>query len=115
VWFPTYYEWRLNDVLLRTLSANDTTTFPNSPSRAKVSIWEGPISTWAGTGIQWVQGPFSTVLSSLTVNCNSATNYSYISQTNNLTIQGIPNNTVIMKLSFSMYVLIISIIMLMNS
>jgi len=114
VWFPTYYEWRLNDILLRTLNMNDTDTFPNSPSRVKLSIWEGPTSTWAGTGIQWIQGPFSSVLSSLSVNCNQATNYSDTVKNSNSTDREISNSAVIMKLTFSIYMIFVSFIIFMG-
>jgi beta-glucanase (GH16 family) len=83
VWYPTYYEWRLNNILLRTLSVYDTDSYPNSPSKVKLSIWEGPVSTWAGPGIKWDQTNFYTsTISSLKITNNCLTNYSYIENMN---------------------------------
>ena len=102
IWFQTYYEWRLNDVLLRTLSINDTINFPNSPSRVKISIWEGPVSKWAGTGIQWSQTSFSSFLSSLKIT-NISNNYNL--QNNSLENQNnsLKNNSSRLKTSFNIY------------
>ena len=83
IWFPTYYEWRLNDVLLRRLNITDTVIFPDSPSKVKLSIWEGDSSMWAGPGIQWTQAPFKTQLSSLNIRCNNSKNYSKLVKTDN--------------------------------
>ena len=88
VWHPTYYEWRLNNVLLRRLDIQNTLTFPNSPSKVKLSIWEGPVSSWAGSGIDWKQNSiYFSELSSLIITnyCsgNYSRNFSYIENFNN--------------------------------
>ena len=83
VWYPTYYEWRLNNILLRTVTIDDTDSYPDSPSKIKLSIWEGPVSTWAGPGIKWDKTSFYTsTLSSLKITNNCLTNYSYIENVN---------------------------------
>jgi len=83
VWYPTYYEWRLNNILLRTLTIYDTDSYPDSPSKVKLSIWEGPVSIWAGPGIKWDQTSFyTTTILSLKITDNCLTNYSYIENTN---------------------------------
>ena len=83
VWYPTYYEWRLNNILLRTVTIDDTDSYPDSPSKVKISIWEGPVSTWAGPGIKWDQTSFYTsTLLSLKITNNCLTNYSYIENVN---------------------------------
>ena len=69
IWMPDFYEWRLNDILLRRLNKNETINFPDSPSRIKFSIWEGPPSNWAGPGIQWNQSQFEYQILSVKLSC----------------------------------------------
>jgi hypothetical protein len=73
VWFPEYYEWRFNDLILRRLNKNDTDIFPDSPSRIKFSISEAGPSIWAGTsGIQWDEAPFEYEINSVQLRCPDA-------------------------------------------
>jgi beta-glucanase (GH16 family) len=73
VWFPDYYEWRFNDLILRRLNKNDTDIFPDAPSNIKFSIWEAGPSIWAGTtGIQWNESPFEYYISFVQLRCPDA-------------------------------------------
>ena len=66
VWFPEYYEWRFNDLILRRMNKNDTDTFPDAPSSIKFSIWTGT------SGIQWDEAPFEYYISSVQLRCPDA-------------------------------------------
>ena len=66
VWFPDYYEWRFNDLILRRMNKNDTDTFPDAPSSIKFSIWTGT------SGIQWDEAPFEYYISSVQLRCPDA-------------------------------------------
>lgn len=67
-WFPDYYEWRINNVLLRRLNKNEIDNFPDSPSHIKFSIWEGA-KPWAGRGVRWNQAPFEYQILSVQLHC----------------------------------------------
>ena len=73
VWFPDYYEWRFNDLILRRLNKNDTDIFPDDPSNIKFSIWEAGPSIWAGkSGIQWDEAPFEYYITFVQLRCPDA-------------------------------------------
>ena len=73
IWFPEYYEWRFNNVLLRRLNKNETDNFPDAPSRIKFSLSEG-IEPWSGRGIKWNHAPFEYQILSVQRQCNSNSN-----------------------------------------
>jgi beta-glucanase (GH16 family) len=121
IWYPTYYEWRLNNVLLRRLDIQNTLTFPNSPSKVKLSIWEGPVSSWAGPGIDWTQNStYFSELSSLAITnyCsgNYSRNFSYIEDfnktsdpTKSLGINNFENNMYLFLVSVKLLFLLLII------
>lgn len=84
-WSPDKYEWLFDDILLRTLKRNETTNYPDSPSKIQFGIWNANVSSWAGPGIDWSKEPFILSIESIKVSCPpSQTNQSIIpSQTLN--------------------------------
>jgi hypothetical protein len=72
-WTPDFYEWRFNNYTLRKLFRNETTNYPNSPSKIQFGIWEANPSSWAGTGINWNSQPYILSIKSLKLSCNSTT------------------------------------------
>jgi len=117
IWFPTYYEWRLNDILLRRLNKLYINNFPNSPSKVKFSIWEAGPSVLAGPGIEWDKAPFNTELLSLNIYCNNTytptnTNTPTKNSGNLNPTKSIPNNSELLKNNYSMYVLSVTIVMI---
>ena len=70
VWMPDYYEWKLNDILIRRTTRNDTDTYPDTISSIKITIWEAQPSNWAGPGINWEQEQFILSISSIDINCD---------------------------------------------
>jgi beta-glucanase (GH16 family) len=123
IWFPTYYEWRLNDILLRRVNKLDINNFPNSPSKVKFSIWEAGPSVLAGPGIEWDKSPFNTELLSLNIYCNNT--YTPTENPNNKNIptknsdnlnptKNTPNNSELLKNNFTMYILSIIVIIIIE-
>ena len=72
-WTPDFYEWRFNNYTLRKLFRNETTNYPNSPSKIQFGIWEAKPSSWAGTGINWNSQPYVLSIKSIKLSCNSTT------------------------------------------
>ena len=70
VWMPDYYEWKLNDILIRRTTRNDTYTYPDTISSIKITIWEAQPSRWSGPGLNWTQEPFILSISSIDVICD---------------------------------------------
>jgi hypothetical protein len=70
-WTPDFYEWRFNNYTLRKLFQNETTNYPNSPSKIQFGIWEAKPSSWAGTGINWNSQPYVLSIKSIKLSCNS--------------------------------------------
>lgn len=68
-WTPEYYEWKVNGRSLRKFSRNDTTEFPDSPSKIQIGIWNANTSKWAGPGINWNDAPFTVGISSIKITC----------------------------------------------
>lgn len=68
-WTPEYYEWKVNGRSLRKFSRNDTTDFPDSPSKIQIGIWNAGPSKWAGPGVNWKDAPFAVQISSIAVKC----------------------------------------------
>ena len=70
-WTPDFYEWYFNNYTLRKLFRNETTNYPNSPSKIQFGIWEAKPSSWAGTGINWNSQPYVLSIKSIKLSCNS--------------------------------------------
>ena len=96
IWTPSYYEWRINDVMLRRSNKNEINYFPDFQSKIRLSLWEAPSSVWAGPGIQWQNAPFMLIVSKFDITCynpiinNSTTNNGTI---NNSTINNNSTNS----------------------
>ena len=91
IWTPSYYEWRINDVMLRRSNKNEINYFPDFQSKIYLSLWEAPSSVWAGPGINWQNAPFMIIVSKFDITCynpninNSTTNNSTINNNSNST------------------------------
>ncbi len=72
-WTKDYYEWLYNGYSLRKLYRNQTSSFPDSPSKVQFGIWRAQNSNWAGNGTNWSQGPFFSALEYIKVSCNVTT------------------------------------------
>lgn len=79
-WTPDFYEWRFNNYTLRKLFQNETTNYPNSPSKIQFGIWEAKPSSWAGTGINWNSQPYVLSIKSIKLSCNSTSTSTTISE-----------------------------------
>lgn len=78
VWMPDYYEWKLNDILIRRTTRNDTNTYPDTISSIKITIWEAQPSRWAGPGLNWTQEPFILSIYSFDIRCDLSNSSQYI-------------------------------------
>ena len=69
IWTPDYYEWRVNDIPIRRFIQNETYIFPDFQGKISISLWEAPISEWAGPGINWLSAPFDLFISKFDIEC----------------------------------------------
>jgi len=93
IWTPSYYEWRINDVILRRSNKNEINYFPDFQSKIRLSLWEAPSSIWAGPGIQWQNAPFILIVSKIDIICyNPIVNNGSINNATNDTINNNSSN-----------------------
>ena len=73
-WNKDRIQWILNGKVVRTVYSNNSTNYPNTPSRIQFAVWDGGngaegTRNWAGGYIPWTQSAYTATFSSITIQC----------------------------------------------